>query len=50
LTVKEREWPDQQAGHVSGAAEPDPRRIRMTLAALKPQTAGDIIVRKCCAC
>src|SRR5215471_2466806 len=43
-TVTEREWPDQQAGRVSDAAERDLRRIRMTLAAFKPQTAGDIIV------
>jgi len=43
-TVTERECPDQQAGRVSDAAERDLRRIRMTLAAFKPQTAGDVIV------
>jgi hypothetical protein len=43
-TVTDREWPDQQAGNVSDAAEPDLRRIRTTLAAFKPQTSGDAIV------
>src|SRR5215471_8317667 len=43
-TVTGREWPDQQAGNVSDAAEPDLRRIRTTLAAFKPQASGDAIV------
>ena|SRR5215469_11261949 len=43
-TVTGREWPDQRAGNVSDAAEPDLRRIRTTLAAFKPQTSGDAIV------
>jgi hypothetical protein len=43
-TVMDREWPEQQAGHVSDAAAPDLRRIRMTLAAVKPQTSSDAIV------
>jgi hypothetical protein len=43
-TVTDREWPDQQAGRVSDAAEPDLRRMRMTLAAFEPKTAGDTIV------
>jgi Protein of unknown function (DUF4239) len=43
-TVADREWPEQQAGHRSDAAEPDLRRIRMTLAALEPKTSGDAIV------
>ena len=43
-TVTDREWPEQRVGHVSDAAEPDLRHIRMTLAALEPRTAGDTIV------
>jgi hypothetical protein len=43
-TIIDREWPDQQAGHASEAAEPDLRKIRITLAKLKPQTSGDAIV------
>lgn len=43
-TVVDREWPRQQAGHVSDAAEPDLHRIRMTLADLKPQTSSDAVV------
>jgi hypothetical protein len=43
-TVINREWPDQQAGHASEAAEPDLRQLRTTLAKLKPQTSGDAIV------
>jgi hypothetical protein len=43
-TVINREWPDQQAGRTSEAAEPDLRKIRTTLAQLKPQNSGDGIV------
>jgi len=43
-TVIDREWPDQQAGRASEAAERDLRKIRTTLAKLKPQTSGDAIV------
>jgi hypothetical protein len=43
-TVMDREWPEQQAGHVSDAAAPDLRRIRMTLAAVKALTSSDAIV------
>jgi hypothetical protein len=43
-TVLDREWPKQQAGHIPDAAEPDLRRIRMTLAAVKPQTSSDAVV------
>jgi Protein of unknown function (DUF4239) len=43
-TVLDREWPDQQAGHASEAAEPGLRKIRTTLAQLKPQSSGDAIV------
>lgn len=43
-TVVNREWPDQQAGQVSDAAEPDLENIRLTLATLKPQGPGDAIV------
>jgi hypothetical protein len=43
-TVVDREWPDQQAGRPSEAAEPFLRKIRITLAELKPQTSGDAIV------
>jgi hypothetical protein len=43
-TVINREWPDQQSGNVSDAAEPDLHKVRLTLATLKPQGAGDAIV------
>jgi hypothetical protein len=43
-TIIDREWPDQRAGRASEAAEPDLRKIRTTLAKLKPQTSGDAIV------
>jgi hypothetical protein len=43
-TVIDREWPDQQTGHASQAAEPDLRKLRTTLAKLQPQNSGDAIV------
>jgi Protein of unknown function (DUF4239) len=43
-TVIDREWPDQQIGQVSDAAEPDLHKVRLTLATLKPQGPGDAIV------
>jgi hypothetical protein len=45
-TVAGREWPDQRAGHASDAAEPELRKIRMTLATLKPQTPSEIILKQ----
>jgi hypothetical protein len=42
--VVEREWPEQQAGHISDAASPGLRHFRVTLAAFKPATSGDAIV------
>jgi amino acid transporter len=43
-TVINREWPRQQAGHVSEAADPYLRRIRATLATFKPETSRDAIL------
>jgi hypothetical protein len=45
-TVTDCEWPDQGAGHVPDAAEPDLHLIRTTLAAFKPQTSNDIILKE----
>jgi len=45
-TVIDREWPAQRAGHVPDAAERDLHRIRTTLAAFKPQTSNDIILKE----
>jgi len=42
--VVEREWPEQQAGHISDAAAPGLRHFRVTLAAFRPATSGDAIV------
>jgi Protein of unknown function (DUF4239) len=43
-TVIDREWPDQESGQVSNAAEPDLHKVRLILATLKPQGPGDAIV------
>jgi hypothetical protein len=43
--VVDREWPRQQAGHGTNAAEPDLRRLRMTLADFKAQTPGDAVLK-----
>jgi hypothetical protein len=45
-TVIDREWPDQQAGNVSDAAEPDLHKIRSTLATVKLQAPNDAIVKQ----
>ena len=42
--VVDREWPAQQAGRISDAAEPALRQIRVTLAAFKPATSGDAVL------
>ena len=42
--VVNREWPEQQAGDISRAAEPPLRDFRGTVAALQPRTQGDAIV------
>jgi hypothetical protein len=42
--VMDREWPEQQAGRVSDAAEPALRRFELTLAVFKPANSGDAIV------
>jgi len=42
--VINREWPSQQAGQVSEAADPDLRRIRALLATFKPKTSEDAVV------
>jgi hypothetical protein len=43
-TVIVREWPEQQAGRVSYAAEPVLRHIRKMLAGFEPKSSGDAIV------
>jgi hypothetical protein len=45
-TVVDREWPDQQAGRVSDAAEPALHSIRKALAAFTPQNSNDIILKQ----